>query len=141
LGGASVIGPVAFAMGSLIIYFSGWETVWKLTVGYAIGIIIYLIVSAARSDLAKINAQAWKQGIWLVAFIAVSLLETYFGSKRFGGQYNRLTGLIHYPWDLVVVIVLAIVFYYWGVASGSGSKDTEDAIERASQLEQPNPSE
>jgi amino acid transporter len=133
LGGASIISPIAYVMGALIIYWSGWETVWKLTVGYAIGIIIYLIVSAARHDLAKIDLKAWKQGIWLVAFIAVSLLETYFGSARFGGQYNKLHGLIHYPWDLVVVIVLAIGFYYWGVASGSGSKQTDEAIERAQQ--------
>ncbi|MEX6430692.1 MAG: APC family permease [Ferrimicrobium sp.] len=138
LGGASVISPIAYVMGALIIYFSGWETVWKLTVGYAIGIIIYLIVSAARGDLAKINAKAWRQGVWLVVFIGVSLLETYFGSARFGGQYNKLHGLIHYPWDLVVVIVVALAFYYWGVASGSASDDTDQAIERASQLNQPN---
>ncbi|WP_298211297.1 APC family permease [Ferrimicrobium sp.] len=137
LGGASVISPIAYVMGALIIYFSGWETVWKLTVGYAIGIVAYLIVSAARGDLAKINTKAWRQGTWLIAFIIVSLLETYFGSKRFGGQYDHLHGLIHYPWDLVVVVVVAIGFYYWGVASGSASQETNDAIERAGQLERP----
>jgi nitrogen fixation-related uncharacterized protein len=42
--------------------------------------------------------------------------------------------LIHYPFDLIVDVIIALVFYTWAVASGRNSDDTEQAFVRASTL-------
>ena len=38
---------------------------------------------------------------------------SYIGSAKFGGL-----NYIHYGWDLVVVAVIGLVFFLWGVKSG-----------------------
>lgn len=134
LGGANIVAPIAFVMGEFIIYFSGWVTIWKLSAGLLIGFVIYLIWSLAKKDLAQFDAKAWKQGIWIIVFVAVNFVMSYVGSARFGGQYNHLKGLIHYPWDLVTVLVIGIVFYYWGAASGKPSDETMEALDRVSAM-------
>ena len=40
LPGVSVIAPLSFVAAGLIIYWSGWETVWKLLVAVAIGFVV-----------------------------------------------------------------------------------------------------
>ncbi len=48
------------------------------------------------------------------------------GSKQFGGM-----GVLPYGWDMVVVIVCALIFYYWGVHTGYRSEylDERDAVD------------
>jgi hypothetical protein len=42
--------------------------------------------------------------------------------------------LIHYPFDLIVDVIIALVFYTWAVASGRNSEDAEQAFTRAATL-------
>jgi hypothetical protein len=51
-------------------------------------------------------------GLWLVAYPIAILIVSAVGSKDFGG-----TGLIPAPWDSVVVAVIAVIAYEWGVRS------------------------
>jgi hypothetical protein len=47
---------------------------------------------------------------------------SYLGSSGFGGQ-NYLS----YPWDFVVIVVVALIFYQWGVRSSLGTVDPQAA--------------
>jgi hypothetical protein len=58
-------------------------------------------------------------------YLVVLLAESYFGSSNFGAPTND----IPYPWDLVVVIVVALGFYYWGVASGIKTDMADEAVQ------------
>jgi amino acid transporter len=136
LPAAQVLAPVAFVVGTLIIYWTGWDVDWKLAVGLLGGLVIYLIVSASSNTLNKIDGNAVKHGIWLVAYIIAMLAMSYFGSKQFGAPYDHGKGLIQYPYDLVVDIALGIVFFYLGSWSGRTSQDTVDALARARELRQ-----
>jgi amino acid transporter len=134
LPAASVISPIAFVIGTLIIYWTGWTTDWKLSVGLLGGIVVYLIVGAAGGPVRKVSAADLRHGIWLVVYILAMLAMAYFGAARFGAPYDHDKGLIHYPLDLLVDVVIGIVFYYWGVASGRSSQECVDALDRASEL-------
>ncbi|AEW04222.1 amino acid permease-associated region [Sulfobacillus acidophilus DSM 10332] len=126
LGGAGIIAPVAFVIGALIVYFTGWNVDHKLLITLLVGVILYAIFSAAMPDqIRRPDGQALKSGIWLVVFLLAMLVMTYAGSKNLG----ELKNLIPYPWDLVVVIVLSLIFYYWGVASGYRTKEVGEALE------------
>ncbi len=127
-----VVGPLAFIVGTLIIYWAGWNIDWKLIVALLAGTAIYaLVASRPNTSLDKVDGASLKSGIWLVAYMVVMLAMTYFGSATFGSPFNGGKGLIHYPMDLVVVVVIAIVFYYWGVSSGRMTQAGVDAFERA----------
>jgi amino acid transporter len=134
LGGAKVFGVLAFIGGTLIIYWSGWAVDWKLVVGILGGTVVYLIASWLGAPVQKITSEDWKSGIWLPIYLLAMLAIAYFGAARFGAPYNHNKGLIHYPYDIVVDIVIALVFYAWAVASGRNSTDTEQAFQRAAEL-------
>jgi len=40
---------------------------------------------------------------------------SYLGSTNFGGR-----NIISSPWDSVVMIVVALIFYFWGYRAGVG---------------------
>ncbi len=132
LAGMEVIAPLAFVIGTLVIYWTGWAIDWKLIVAVLGGSAIYAIASSGKNTtLNRVDAASFKSAIWLIVYLLAMLAMTYFGSATFGAQYNHGKGLIHYPLDLVVVVAMALVFYYWGVASG---RKTEDGVEALKQV-------
>ncbi len=134
LGGAKLIGLLAFIGGTLIIYWSSWGVDWKLVVGILGGTVVYLIASALGAPVEKITREDWRSGLWLPVYLLAMMAMAYFGAARFGSPFNHGKGLIHYPFDLVVDVVLAVVFYAWAVASGRNSQDTEEAFTRSAEL-------
>ena len=64
-----------------------------------------------------------KAGIWLVVYMLFLLAVSYAGSRRFGGH-----DLIAYPIDLLVVVLGAIGFFFWGCASAFVTPDIEAAL-------------
>lgn len=126
LGGMNIIAPIAFVIATLIIYWTGWTTDWKLLIAELVGVVLYVIFSAvAPNEYERPTAESVRAGIWLVVYLLVMLLMSYIGSKRFGAPNPT----IHYPLDLIVVIIVALVFYYWGVGSAIKSKMTDEALE------------
>lgn len=142
LAGMGVISPAAFVIGTLIIYWTGWKTDWKLVVAILGGTIIWAIASAGAKEgsLHKVDAASVASAAWLLVYLVFILAATYFGSARFGSPYNHSKGLVHYPFDLVGVAVVSLAFYYWGVASGRATPDGEAALEEALALEATAPS-
>ncbi len=126
LKGLGIISPIAFIIGSYIVYWTGWATDWKLYIALLVGIVLYLIVSGiAPNSIRRPDAQSYKSGIWLVVYLIAMLVMSYVGSSTLG----ELKNYIHYPWDLVAVLVISLIFYYWGVASGYRTKDVDEALE------------
>ncbi|MFC5429022.1 amino acid:proton symporter, partial [Paraburkholderia denitrificans] len=50
---------------------------------------------------------------WLCAYLPVMALLSLIGSKEFGGA-----NVLPYGWDMLVVTLVALAFYYWGINSG-----------------------
>jgi amino acid transporter len=59
---------------------------------------------------------------WLIAYLPSIALLSYVGSTRFGGL-----GYLPYGWDLVVVAIVGVVFYFWGLRCGWRTPDVEAA--------------
>lgn len=132
LSGLETVAPLAFVVGTLIIYWAGWNVDWKLIVAILAGTLSYIIAaSKPETSLDRVDLESLKSGIWLIAYMVVMLGMTYFGSATFGAQFDHGKGLIHYPGDLVVVVIVALIFYFWGVASGRVTEAGIDAFKRA----------
>ncbi|MCF8566543.1 APC family permease [Alicyclobacillus tolerans] len=113
LGGMGIVGPLAFIIASLIIYWTGWSIDSWLIGVQIVMFVVYLILSSKMPTDKIPLAQQVKSSIWLVVYYVLMFLVSMLGSKSFGG-----TGLLATPIDQIVVAIIAIVAYYWGASSG-----------------------
>jgi amino acid transporter len=101
------IGPVAFGIGALLLFWSSWPLVGQVLGVLFIGMLVYLyylrVNNLPRRDL--------KAGIWFVCYMVFILAMSYLGS------FGKSRDIIPFPWDSVVVFFGSMAFYYWGVAS------------------------
>ena len=146
-GVAAVVGVVFWALLGLLFYF-GYNDIISVGATEATGgvvssigngmtaatldgrFFIFFVLTAALSlgtsfiiqMLArKENKREITSGYWLVLFSLAILLLSYFGA--FG--YNTV---ISFPWDNVVAIVIAVVFYVAAVMSGYKTDDIVDIL-------------
>jgi amino acid transporter len=106
---AHVWAPFAFVVSSLMIYWAGWNAVHILIPSVFVGLLLLFFYHARR----RITGDDVRYGLWLPIFLLVIIGLSYIGSNQFGG-----TNAIPAPWDSVVFVIAALVFYYWGYRSG-----------------------
>ena len=122
------IGAAAFVVVSLIVYWTGWDTLWRLTIPLAVGALLFgwrvLRHPADRSRLA-LGSAAWL-GPYYLGLLAI----TYAGN--FGGG----RGWIPFGWDLLVVTGFALAVLPWAVRCGLRPEEvrTELASDRDLEL-------
>ena len=128
IGGLPIIAPIAFAVASLIIYWSGWSTV-AVVLGAALGgLIIYLIYFDLHVAEGTWNASEIVRGLWLPAYLVVLAAVSALGS--FGG-----TGFLKSPYDELIVIVIALVAFYVGVRQGRVTRYLEEVQKEVADLQ------
>ncbi|GAA5513489.1 aspartate-proton symporter [Deinococcus carri] len=111
LPGLGVLAPVAFVFASLLVYWSRWPLNGQIMLLVLLGLPIYLVVQAQRGW--QDTAVHLRSGLWLPVYLLVMTLISALGSREFGGR-----GLLPYGVDFVIVGVVALVFYAWGIRSG-----------------------
>lgn len=111
LPGLQYLAPLAFMFGTLMLYWARWPlTGW-----------VILLLLVALPVWAYYEARAgWRDigyhlrgAAWMIVYLPVMALLSCFGSKEFGGH-----DFIPYGWDLLVVAVAGLGFYYWGLKCG-----------------------
>jgi amino acid transporter len=115
LPAANVLSPIAFVVADLLIYWSGFEVVWKLGVVLVIGYIVLGVSMAFDRNRPKIDfmSATWLP-VWLIGLGIISWLGQYSG----GAVKPPLnTNTIPFWWDIVVVAVFSLVIYYWAMAT------------------------
>ena len=78
----------------------------------------YYQAKAGWHDFGRQLGGAW----WLIVYLPVIAALSWAGSTQFGGH-----GYLSFGWDLAVVAVVGIVFYFWGVRSGWRTPSVEAA--------------
>jgi amino acid transporter len=122
LGGASVFAPISFVGASLIVYWSGWPVVGYVAAAIFLGLLVYGVLAAAnRKETVNIfTGQALKAGAWVPVYIVVLVALSYLGETDYGG-----IGVINFPIDFVIVIIVGLVFYVWSIKSGYRTAEVE----------------
>ena len=105
---APVLAPASFVAASLIIYWSGWEVVWKLMVAVLLGYVLMGISRLTHANPVE-SPLDWNAAIWLWPYLAGITLISYFGQFQ-GGRMN-----IPFYWDMVVVAAWSLVVYYTAI--------------------------
>ncbi len=111
LKGMSVIGPVAFAIATLIVYWTGWTIDSWLLGSQLVMFVIYLLAKKKVPTKFVSFAQQVKSSWWLVFYYSAIMVVSYLGT--FGG-----TSVLKTPLDQIFVVVIALITYYWGGHAG-----------------------
>jgi len=100
--------PAAFCSANLIIYWGGFETTWKLACAMGIGLALFA-VGAWRSGSGA--QHTIRNAFWIGPWFGGQVLIGWLG--RYGnGSRNLLPSWV----DIVVVIIFALVIFYWAVS-------------------------
>ena len=87
---------VAFYVCNLMLYWCGFDVIWKLYVAVLIGLVITLVHQ--RKSLFSCGKSTW----WFFLYLTLLLALSYLGS--FGG-----INVMHFPWDLVVLFPFSVL--------------------------------
>ncbi len=128
LKGASIIAPIAFIGASEIVYWSGWPLVGYLAIAIFLGLAVWAVMVYGFKAPGKFDVQSLKAGAWVPTYIVVLAFLSYIGEKTYGG-----TGIMPFPWDLVVVAVVAGIFYVWSLFSGYRTDEIDTMIKLGTQ--------
>jgi amino acid transporter len=113
---ASVLAPAAFIVADLLIYWSGFEVVWKLGVVLVIGYAIIGIFMAFDPQRPPLD---WKSATWLPAWLIGLGIISWQGV--YSGQSSKTplppvnTGHIHFWYDMLVTAAFSLAIYYWAM--------------------------
>ncbi|MER6424567.1 APC family permease [Streptomyces sp. NPDC001137] len=124
LPGGKVISPVSFVVANLIIYWAGWDTLWRLGLAIVLG---YVLLGgyawwANATDQPDAPRMDFKAAQWLpVYLLGMGVISAEGG---FGGSGN-----IGLWWDILVIAVFSLAIYYWARATSSKREDIERSIE------------
>jgi len=111
LAGLSIVAILAFVFSAELLYWARWPLTGEiiLLVVAALPVYFYYQAKSGWHDFGRQLQGAW----WLIAYLPTIALVSYFGSSEFGGR-----NVIPFGWDLAIVAVIGIAFYFWGVTSG-----------------------
>jgi amino acid transporter len=101
LPAARVLGPVAFIVASLIIYWCGWQVDWRVGVALIVGTVVLL--SVRRPTSLNLKAVGW-----LAAYLAGLGLIARIG--QYGG-----TGALPMWWDMAIITIFSLLIHRWAI--------------------------
>ena len=117
-----VLCPLGFIAANLIIYWGGFEAMWKLLTGIFLGRVVFEIALRRAKDVRRPDID-WRAASWiwpwLIGMTIIGLLGRYGnGSHATLGEW----------WDLAVVIIFSLVIFYYAVSLVMDSDKIEAAI-------------
>jgi amino acid transporter len=100
---ANVLSPFGFVVAGLVVYWSGWSTVWRLMVALAIGFLVWLAyrLFGERSRMPRTDL---RPALWLPPYLGGLALISYLG--RYDGR-----NVIPFWWDIGVVAAFSLAIF------------------------------
>jgi amino acid transporter len=113
LPAANILAPLAFVVADLLIYWSGFEVIWKLGVVLVIGYIVLGLSMAFDRQRPPLD---WKSAIWLPAWLIGLGIISWQGQYSGGAVAAPVnTNRIPFWWDIVVVAAFSLIIWFWAM--------------------------
>jgi len=117
-----VMNPAAFVAANLIIYWGGFEAMWKLLTGIFIGRVLFEVALRRANDVRRSDID-WRAASWiwpwLIGMTIIGLI----------GRYGKGAHMVLPDWiDLVVVIAYALAVFYYAVGLAMEPEKVHAAI-------------
>lgn len=101
----------AFYFCNLMSYWTGWETIYKLAIALAIGLIFFVL--ASTQGRLRNQPLGLKSVLWIIPYLGGLILISYLGA--FGGK-----NIIPFGWDFLVIGVFSIIILRLAIACRAG---------------------
>jgi amino acid transporter len=112
---AAVLAPAAFVVANLLIYWSGFEVIWKLGIVLVIG---YVVLGTSMAFDKQRPAMDWMSALWLPVWLIGLGIISWQGQYGGGAKLSPVnTNNIPFWWDMVVVAAFSLAIYYWAMYS------------------------
>ncbi len=109
--GAVVVAPLAFFLANMLIYWSGFEVIWKLGVCVVIG---YVLIGISMAQDPQRPPLDWKSAQWLPIYLIGMGIISWQGQFSGGAVAAPVnTGHIPFWWDILAVFGFSMIIYYW----------------------------
>lgn len=108
---ANFIAPFAFYICNLLIYWTGWQTVSKIMLVLAAGILYFIYSHYRQNKNNESVLQSLMRSSWLIFYFALLAIISYYGS--FGGGQNQIT----FGVDFLVIALMSFFIYYLATRS------------------------
>lgn len=122
--GIAWIAPASFIFSGLIMYWAGWPEVRLAVLLFLVSIPLYAYQMSQHPALMP--KSSIKIGLWFLIFMIFIGVFSWIGS--FGGN-----GWISSPYDSIIVGVVSLGFYYWGLQSSKTWVQMKEAADTADQ--------
>ena len=110
---AWLLAPAAFVVADLLIYWSGFEVIWKLGIVLIIGYVLIGISMAFDPQRPPLD---WKSAVWLPVWLIGMGLISWQGQYSGGAVAAPVnTSHIGFWWDMLVVAGFSLAIYYWAM--------------------------
>jgi amino acid transporter len=116
--GLPVFSCLAFIFSTELLYWAKWPLTGEIILLIVVALPIYFFYQ--MNNRWRDFGRQLRGAVWLIAYLPTIALVSYIGSAKFGGL-DYLT----YGWDLVIVAIVGVVFYFWGLACGWRTPDIE----------------
>src|SRR2546426_5130651 len=117
--------PAAFCSANLIIYWSGFDTTWKLACAVAVGLALFGVGAWRKNTGAQ---HTIRNALWIGPWFGGQVLIGWAGCYG-NGSRNLLPNWV----DLGVVIIFALAIFYWAVSLALTKEATAAAIGKDAQ--------
>jgi len=126
--GAVWFSPLAFIIANMIIYWSGFNVIWKLGVCLVIGYVLIGIMMIFDPERPPLD---WRSAQWLPVYLIGMGIISWMG--QFGSGAPPInTGRIPFWWDMLVVAGFSLAIFYWAQYSKLSREEVEVLVEKQS---------
>lgn len=108
---AKALGPSAFVIANYIVYWTGWQTNWKLFLTLALGVLFLFVYNKIRFSKGEPVLFHWRSSVWLIVLIIGQTIFSYLGS--FGGG----RAILPFGWDLLLLGVFSLALFSFAVST------------------------
>lgn len=123
LPASGVIAYLAFLSSNLIVYWSGWDTVWKLMLAVVVGYIV-LAVHELRYPRSTPPLQ-FGSGLWVVVWLAGLTLLSWLGIYPAVSSHAGNRGVLGFGVAIVVFAVFSALILWLAVARSLSGEQIE----------------
>jgi amino acid transporter len=112
--------PAAFCSANLVIYWGGFDTTWKLVTAIGVGLALFTVGAwRTRTGAQRTIRNALWIGPWLGGHVLIGMLGRYGN-----GAKDLLPAWV----DIAVVIIFALVIFYWAVSLSLSEEESAAAV-------------
>lgn len=110
-----IMAYLGFLAANLIVYWSGWNDIWKLIIAVLVGYIILIIHEA--SNHKKTPPLEIKHGLWIIVWLIGIAIISYLGVYPLVEEGAGNIGIIGVGLDVIIIAIFNIFIVWLAVKS------------------------